>query len=118
MFATSAYLIGRNDDGIGALDRAYHVYLDAGEPVSAARCAIWLGFGLIDAEEISRWRPFGRMSFVAPASTWESRTLNCSVTTTQAWRGGIPSTVRALSWETSRRTVLLCVWHRGLHPYP
>lgn len=32
LFATSAYLIGRNDDGICALDRAYHVYLDAGEP--------------------------------------------------------------------------------------
>jgi hypothetical protein len=54
LFAASAYLIGRNDDGIGVLDRAYHVYLDAGKAVSAARCAIWLGFGLIDAEEISR----------------------------------------------------------------
>ncbi len=54
LLATSAYLIGRNDDGVGALDRAHHVYLDAGEPVCAARCAVWLGFGLIDAGEMSR----------------------------------------------------------------
>ncbi|MGQ0715951.1 MAG: LuxR C-terminal-related transcriptional regulator [Pseudonocardiales bacterium] len=61
LLATSAYLIGRNDDGVGALDRAHHVYLDAGEPVCAARCALWLGFGLVDSGEMSRaagW--FGR----------------------------------------------------------
>ncbi len=54
LLATSACLIGRNDDGVGALDRAHHLYLDAGEPVCAARCAIWLGFDLIDAGEMSR----------------------------------------------------------------
>ncbi|MGH3776191.1 MAG: LuxR C-terminal-related transcriptional regulator [Pseudonocardiaceae bacterium] len=54
LLATSAYLIGRNDDGVGALDRAHHRYLDAGEPVCAARCALWLGFGLTDAGAISR----------------------------------------------------------------
>ncbi len=54
LLATSAYLISRNDDGVGALDRAYRGYLNAGKPVCAARCAIWLGFGLIDAGEMSR----------------------------------------------------------------
>ncbi|MGH3887832.1 MAG: LuxR C-terminal-related transcriptional regulator [Pseudonocardiaceae bacterium] len=52
LLAPSAYLIGRNDDGVRALDRAYHGYLDTGKPVCAARCAVWLGFGLIDAGEM------------------------------------------------------------------
>jgi DNA-binding CsgD family transcriptional regulator len=54
LLATSAYLIGRSDDSGRALDRAHHGYLDAGEPVCAARCAVWLGFGLVDAGEMSR----------------------------------------------------------------
>jgi ATP/maltotriose-dependent transcriptional regulator MalT len=45
--ATSAYLIGREDDFLGALDRAHHLYRDLGEPVRAARCAFWLGLVLL-----------------------------------------------------------------------
>jgi DNA-binding CsgD family transcriptional regulator len=61
--ATSAYLVGRNDDGVGALDRAYQAYLKAGEPACATRCATWLGFGLMDRGEVSRatgWFSRGR----------------------------------------------------------
>ncbi len=61
LLATSACLIGRSDDGGRALDRAHHVYLDAGEAIGAARCAFWLGFGLADVGEMARtngW--FGR----------------------------------------------------------
>lgn len=61
LLATSAYLLGRYDDGVLALDRAHRGQLDAGDAVSAARCAIWLGFGLLDAGEVARatgW--FGR----------------------------------------------------------
>ena len=56
LLATSAYLVGRNDDGVGGLDRAYQAYLEAGQPACAVRCATWLGFGLMDLGEVSRAR--------------------------------------------------------------
>lgn len=45
LLATSAYMLGRDDD-LSGLERAYHVYLDAGETLRAARCAIWVGMHL------------------------------------------------------------------------
>ncbi len=53
---SQACLVGRNDDGVRALDRAYQAYRGAGEPACAARCATWPGFGLMDAGEVSRAR--------------------------------------------------------------
>jgi len=54
LLATSAYLIGRDDDYLSALDRAHHAYLDAGECVHAARCAFWLGLRLMFKGETGR----------------------------------------------------------------
>ena len=39
----SAYLIGRDDDYLRALDRAHRAYLDADDLPRAVRCAFWLG---------------------------------------------------------------------------
>ena len=39
LLATSAYMIGRDDDLVGALERAHHLYLDSGEALRAVRCA-------------------------------------------------------------------------------
>lgn len=47
LLAISAYLIGRDDDYLSALDRAHHAHLHAGEGVRAARCAFWLGLNLL-----------------------------------------------------------------------
>src|SRR2546423_5236111 len=61
LLATSAFLIGRGEDGVRALDQAHHSYLDAGDAVGAARCAGWIGFGLADMGDLARatgW--FGR----------------------------------------------------------
>ncbi len=52
--AISAYLIGRDDDFLRALDRAHHVYLDAGEDARAARCAFWSGLHLFLRGEMGR----------------------------------------------------------------
>ncbi|HKU87783.1 MAG TPA: LuxR C-terminal-related transcriptional regulator [Casimicrobiaceae bacterium] len=41
--AVSAYLIGRDQDYAGALDRAYEAHIDGGRAAPAARCAFWLG---------------------------------------------------------------------------
>jgi ATP/maltotriose-dependent transcriptional regulator MalT len=43
LLAWSAHLSGRDEDFTRAMSRAYRAYLDAGEPLVAARCAGWLG---------------------------------------------------------------------------
>lgn len=44
--ATSAYLIGRDECFLRALERAHHAHLETGCSLRAARCAFWLGFEL------------------------------------------------------------------------
>jgi len=59
--ADSAYLIGREDDYLAALERAHRACLDADEPVRAARCAFWIGLCLAfrgDGGPATGW--FGR----------------------------------------------------------
>jgi DNA-binding CsgD family transcriptional regulator len=53
LLATSAYMLGREDD-LSGLERAYHVYLDAGESLRAARCATWVGTHLFARGETGR----------------------------------------------------------------
>jgi len=52
--ATSAYLIGRDDDYLDALDRAHQGYLRAGDKLRSVRCAFWLGLRLLFRGEIGR----------------------------------------------------------------
>ncbi|MGH3995617.1 MAG: hypothetical protein ACRDSN_24510, partial [Pseudonocardiaceae bacterium] len=51
LLATAAFLVGRDHDGVRTMERAHHVHLQASDPVGAARCAIWAGFGLLDMGE-------------------------------------------------------------------
>ncbi|MDQ2980714.1 MAG: response regulator transcription factor [Actinomycetota bacterium] len=44
--ATSAYMLGREDEWMGILERAYHRRAEAGETRRAARCAFWIGIHL------------------------------------------------------------------------
>jgi DNA-binding CsgD family transcriptional regulator len=43
LLATSAAMIGRDDEYLNLLERAHHAFLDAGDVHRAARCAIWVG---------------------------------------------------------------------------
>jgi DNA-binding CsgD family transcriptional regulator len=54
LLSISAYLIGRDDDNLRALDRAYRAHLESGEALRAARAAFWLGFRLIDLGEVGK----------------------------------------------------------------
>jgi DNA-binding CsgD family transcriptional regulator len=45
--AMSAYLVGRDDDYLTVLDRAYAAHLDAGASARAACCAAWLSLRLL-----------------------------------------------------------------------
>ena len=57
----AAYLIGRDDDYLRALERAHQAHLDAGERLRAVRSAFWLGFRLFFRGE------------VGPATGWLAR---------------------------------------------
>jgi DNA-binding CsgD family transcriptional regulator len=46
LLANAAYMIGRDSDYLGTLERAYRAHLDAGAPLAAVRCAFWIGFCL------------------------------------------------------------------------
>jgi DNA-binding CsgD family transcriptional regulator len=52
LLATSAYMLGREDEWLRGLERAHHLYADAGEIPRAVRCAFWLGTGLALRGEI------------------------------------------------------------------
>jgi DNA-binding CsgD family transcriptional regulator len=61
LLARSAYMLGRDDDYVHALERAHHAHLDAGDVPGAARCTWWIGHNLLMRGERARatgW--FGR----------------------------------------------------------
>jgi DNA-binding CsgD family transcriptional regulator len=59
--ATSAYMLGRDEEFVDVQRRAYHGFREAGEDRLAARCAIWAGIVLMLRREIG------------PATAWLGR---------------------------------------------
>ena len=51
---TAAYLLGKDEECFGLGERGYHEWLRRGDEVGAARCAFWLGFGLMNRGETAR----------------------------------------------------------------
>jgi DNA-binding CsgD family transcriptional regulator len=54
LLARAAYMLGRDDDYVGGLERAHHARLDAGEVPPAVRCAWWIGHNLLFRGERAR----------------------------------------------------------------
>jgi hypothetical protein len=54
LLAMSAYLTGRDEEYLSALERAYQVRLEGGERRPASRCAFWLGLRLVFRGEMGR----------------------------------------------------------------
>ena len=54
LLATSAYMLGREEDYLGILERAYRAHLDADEGLAALRCAFWIGVTLASGGEMGR----------------------------------------------------------------
>src|SRR4051794_13941554 len=44
--ATAAYMLGRDEEYVDALERAHREHLRRGEPRPAARCAFWIAMNL------------------------------------------------------------------------
>ena len=54
LLAMAAYLIGRDDEYLRTLERAYNAHVNAGQCARAVRCAFWLGFRLLMRGETGR----------------------------------------------------------------
>ena len=52
--ATAAHLLGKEEEGREILSRAHQSFLNDGNTPRAARCAIWLGFGLLNNGELAQ----------------------------------------------------------------
>ena len=61
LLARAAYMLGRDEDYVGGLERAHHAHRDSGDQLPAVRCAFWIGHNLLfrgDDVKASGW--FGR----------------------------------------------------------
>ena len=54
LLAMAAYLVGRDDEYLRTLERAYNAHVNAGQCARAVRCAFWLGFRLLMRGEMGR----------------------------------------------------------------
>ena len=54
LLATAAYMLGREAEYLGLLERAHRDHLDRGQPRVAVRCAFWIGVNLASRGEIGR----------------------------------------------------------------
>ena len=54
LLATAASMLGRGDEQVQALERAYHRYLEDGDDDDALNCAIWLGIHLMLGGSVGR----------------------------------------------------------------
>jgi DNA-binding CsgD family transcriptional regulator len=54
LLAMAAYLVGRDDDYLRALERAHNAHLNAGQCPRAIRCAFWFGFRVLMRGEMGR----------------------------------------------------------------
>ena len=43
LLATSAYMLGRDDEYLSSLEGAHHAHLEAGDHLAAFKCAFWVG---------------------------------------------------------------------------
>ena len=54
LLATTAYMLGREEDYLRLLERAYRAHLNTGEGLAALRCAFWIGVTLASGGEMGR----------------------------------------------------------------
>jgi len=54
LLGTSAYMLGREADYLGILERSHRAHLDAGEALAALRSAFWIGVNLARRGEVGR----------------------------------------------------------------
>ena len=54
LLASSAYMLGRENEYLALLERAHRAYLHAGDPLPALRCAFWIAVTLATRGDVGR----------------------------------------------------------------
>jgi DNA-binding NarL/FixJ family response regulator len=54
LLATAAYMLGRDEEFLAAMERAHHAHLGEGRPLRGARCGFWIGMHLSLRGEMAR----------------------------------------------------------------
>src|SRR5829696_2371112 len=54
LLATSAYMLGRDEEYLAVLGRAHHARIEAGETRAAARNAFWIGMHMLLRDEVAQ----------------------------------------------------------------
>ena len=54
LLAMAAYMVGRDDEYLGTLERAHNAHVNDGQCARAVRCGFWLGFRLLMRGEVGR----------------------------------------------------------------
>ncbi|HEX6996952.1 MAG TPA: LuxR C-terminal-related transcriptional regulator [Gammaproteobacteria bacterium] len=101
-FAQAAYLVGRDDDYLAALERAHHAHLNQGRRLQSVRCAFWLGLRLLFRGEGGRaggWFARAERLVESEAGTCAERGYLLLPAVEQAVRGGELDKAAALSAE-------------------
>ena len=108
LLATSAYMLGRDDEWQRVLERAHQRYLDAGAPLRAVSAAFWIGMNLAlrgETAQASGW--LGRN--VCGVSSNQSRLTNARAATVicapARRRTGSPMRVRTRLKATAPRAI-------------
>ena len=91
--AVSAFLVGRHNDCVQALQRAHHAHLDAGDVPAAVRCAFWLAMTLVDRGEAAvgrRWVARAQRLLAAPEESVEHGFIRFQLLIQDMFSGAFP----------------------------
>jgi DNA-binding CsgD family transcriptional regulator len=99
LLATSAYMLGRDDDYLSALERAHSAHLEADETLRAVRCAFWIGINFLLGGEMSR-----ATGWFARAQRLVERKMPDCVERGYLLIPDLLQAVRAGDWETAYAT--------------
>jgi hypothetical protein len=93
--ATSAYVLGREDEYLALLERAHGAHLEADDPRRAVRCAFWIGAHFAQRGEMAQACGMARAGEAAPPASRFDRA--------RAWLPAVAIGVRARGSRRVRR---------------
>jgi DNA-binding NarL/FixJ family response regulator len=104
LFATCAFMLGRDEEYFALLERAHHLHADAGALLAAARCACWIGNQRMfrgDVGQGSGWIARARRLVERDGSDCAERGYLMFPRVFEAMAGGDPDTALANSREAT-----------------
>jgi len=104
-WAMVAYLMGSTEISLSALNRAYQLYLDGGDPAGAARCGFWSAFTLFTRGEMAQANGWVGRSQRLMESLPADHPINGYLLAVESFRQVAIDGDYAASYETAMRAV-------------